>query len=179
MSGLKRTSSSFRYPVGLVLYLLGGWSMVGWGIFVRMVLVYHVTWLVNSATHRWGYRRYATDEYSRNNWWVALLTFGEGWHNNHHAEQRRARQVSPGGRYPACYSYLRTSWTYHQSAMDNYFYGNTGNPAATDNLISFLPELEVTESHVGYENNSSPEVDHKIRKCRTAIIQEEGPLIWA
>jgi fatty-acid desaturase len=80
-----------QLPLGILLYLLGGWSMVGWGIFVRMVLVYHVTWLVNSATHRWGYRRYATDEHSRNNWWVALLTFGEGWHNNHHAEQRRAR----------------------------------------------------------------------------------------
>ncbi|MCC6486325.1 MAG: acyl-CoA desaturase, partial [Candidatus Hydrogenedentes bacterium] len=48
------------------------------------------TWLVNSATHLWGYRNYRTSDNSRNTWWVALITFGEGWHNNHHADQRSA-----------------------------------------------------------------------------------------
>ena len=73
------------------LYVWGGWSFVVWGIFVRTVLVYHTTWLVNSATHVWGYRTYQTPEGSTNLWWVALLSFGEGWHNNHHAFQTSAR----------------------------------------------------------------------------------------
>jgi stearoyl-CoA desaturase (delta-9 desaturase) len=56
-----------------------------------MVIVFHVTWFVNSATHIWGYRNYETTDDSRNLWWVGLLAFGEGWHNNHHAYQRMAR----------------------------------------------------------------------------------------
>ncbi len=75
----------------VVLYFMGGWPFVVWGIFVRSVIVYHSTWFVNSAAHIWGYRTYKTGELSTNNWWVALLSFGEGWHNNHHAFQRSAR----------------------------------------------------------------------------------------
>ncbi|MDG2990630.1 fatty acid desaturase [Candidatus Synechococcus calcipolaris G9] len=76
---------------GVVLYLWGGWPFVVWGIFVRLVTVYHTTWLVNSATHMFGYRTFETEDYSTNCWWVALVTFGEGWHNNHHAHQFSAR----------------------------------------------------------------------------------------
>jgi stearoyl-CoA desaturase (delta-9 desaturase) len=68
-------------PAGVKL----GWSLVVWGNFVRTVWVWHVTWFVNSATHLWGYRNYSTSDDSRNLWWVAIVTFGEGWHNNHHA----------------------------------------------------------------------------------------------
>jgi stearoyl-CoA desaturase (delta-9 desaturase) len=68
-----------------------GLSWVVWGICVRTVCVYHSTWLVNWAAHVWGYRNFATRDESRNNWWVAMLSFGEGWHNNHHAHQRSAR----------------------------------------------------------------------------------------
>ena len=63
-----------------------------WGLGVRMVYVLHVTWLVNSATHIWGYRSYETTDDSKNLWWVGILAFGEGWHNNHHAYQRVASQ---------------------------------------------------------------------------------------
>ena len=77
-------------------YLFWGWyvgvSMLLWGLSLRMVYVLHVTWFVNSASHIWGYRNYETDDDSRNNWWVGLLAFGEGWHNNHHAHQRLASQ---------------------------------------------------------------------------------------
>ena len=62
-----------------------------WGVFLRVVFGLHATWLVNSATHMWGGRRFATRDDSRNNWWVALITFGEGWHNNHHAHPTSAR----------------------------------------------------------------------------------------
>jgi fatty-acid desaturase len=68
-----------------------GASLLVWGVFVRAVAVWHITWLVNSAAHLWGYRNYETGEDSRNNWVVAILTSGEGWHNNHHADPRSAR----------------------------------------------------------------------------------------
>ena len=67
-----------------------GLSWLVWGVFVRTVLVWHITWSVNSFTHLAGYRNYETNENSRNNWVVALLANGEGWHNNHHADQRSA-----------------------------------------------------------------------------------------
>jgi len=69
----------------------GGWALVLWGIPLRLVLVYHVTWLVNSATHCWGEAAHNSGDQSRNNAWVAALTFGEGWHNNHHAFPHSAR----------------------------------------------------------------------------------------
>src|SRR6185503_1643119 len=67
-----------------------GASLVVWGVVVRTVVVWHITWSINSVTHLWGYRSYETGENSRNNWIVALMSNGEGWHNNHHADQRSA-----------------------------------------------------------------------------------------
>jgi len=60
-------------------------------VFLRVVVGLHSTWLVNSATHLWGKRRFETGDDSKNSWWVALVTFGEGWHNNHHAYPTSAR----------------------------------------------------------------------------------------
>ena len=77
--------------LALALFAFGGWGVMLWGIALRITLALHATWLVNSATHMWGRRRFATGEDSRNSWWVALLTFGEGWHNNHHAHPTSAR----------------------------------------------------------------------------------------
>jgi fatty-acid desaturase len=61
-----------------------------WGVFVRTVAVWQITWSVNSVTHVWGYRSFATRDDSRNNWLVGLVSNGEGWHNNHHAQPRAA-----------------------------------------------------------------------------------------
>ncbi len=80
-----------QVALGLVLYSIGGWPFIVWGVFVRLILVMHCTWLVNSATHMFGYRTFDSDDKSRNCWWVALVTYGEGWHNNHHAYQYSAR----------------------------------------------------------------------------------------
>jgi stearoyl-CoA desaturase (delta-9 desaturase) len=77
--------------ISVALLAFGGWSVLLWGVFLRVTLALHATWLVNSATHMWGRRRFDTGEDSRNSWWVALLTFGEGWHNNHHAHPTSAR----------------------------------------------------------------------------------------
>lgn len=73
------------------LFAIGGWSMVVWAIFLRTVVGWHFTWLVNSATHLWGSRRFETRDDSRNNALVAAVTWGEGWHNNHHAHPRSAK----------------------------------------------------------------------------------------
>ncbi len=73
------------------LFAIGGLPLFLWAGCLRTVAALHATWLVNSATHMWGTRRFATRDDSRNNWWVALLTFGEGWHNNHHAHPVSAR----------------------------------------------------------------------------------------
>ena len=77
--------------LSLLLLVFGGWSVLLWGTFLRLTLALHATWLVNSATHLWGRTRFQTGDDSRNSWWVALLTFGEGWHNNHHAYPTSAR----------------------------------------------------------------------------------------
>lgn len=93
-----------------LVYVIGAWSASGislaglatgahtgiscivWGVFLRIVVVLHATSLVNSATHLWGYRPYDTPEGSRNNWWVAVVSLGEGWHNNHHGRPAAANQ---------------------------------------------------------------------------------------
>lgn len=79
--------------LGLGLLWLGGLVVQMWGVFVPVVVGWHSTWLVNSATHLWGSQPFRTPGTgdSRNNWWVALITFGEGWHNNHHAFPTSAR----------------------------------------------------------------------------------------
>ncbi len=76
---------------GIGLFALGGWPFLFIGAFLRVTIGLHFTWLVNSATHLWGTRRFTTRDDSTNSWWVALLTFGEGWHNNHHAHPRAAK----------------------------------------------------------------------------------------
>ena len=90
-----RFLNRFYYLPLIVLALsllgVGGFRVLLWGVFLRVTLGLHATWLVNSATHLWGKQRFSTNEDSRNSWWVALLTFGEGWHNNHHAFPRAAR----------------------------------------------------------------------------------------
>ena len=90
-----RTLQYIHGPLQLVLaaalFALGGWAWVIWGVFVRLVISYHATWLVNSAAHSLGYRTYRTDDRSTNCWWVALISWGEGWHNNHHAFPYSAR----------------------------------------------------------------------------------------
>ncbi len=82
---IEKTQVLYSFILGGVLYALGGLPFLVWGSFVRTVFVWHGTWLVNSAAHLWGYQAFDTNEGSRNNWWVAFLSYGEGWHNNHHA----------------------------------------------------------------------------------------------
>lgn len=96
----QRFFDMFFFPIyvltAVAIYFAGevygglGMSWLVWGVFVRTVVLWHCTWAVNSVTHTFGYRNYNTDEESTNNWLVAIFSFGEGWHNNHHADQRSA-----------------------------------------------------------------------------------------
>ena len=88
---LEKTYVWWTVALAFLFLAIGGWSWVVWGIFVRIVVTYHITWLVNSAAHEVGYQSYRTGDKSTNNWWVAILTWGEGWHNNHHAFPSSAR----------------------------------------------------------------------------------------
>lgn len=92
-------------------YAIGGWTMsaslVVWGVFVRMVIVLHATWCINSVTHVWGYKTYDNDDDSKNLWWVAVITFGEGWHNNHHAYQKAANYGHRWWEFDLTYQMIR------------------------------------------------------------------------
>jgi len=88
---LDRNHVLAQVVLGLILLAIGGWSWVIWGIFARLVFTYHCTWLVNSASHALGYQTFRTGDRSTNNWFVAIIAFGEGWHNNHHAFPFSAR----------------------------------------------------------------------------------------
>ncbi|MFM7267142.1 MAG: acyl-CoA desaturase [Cyanobium sp.] len=104
---------SLQVVLGLLLFWIGsatgagGWALVLWGIPLRLVVVYHVTWLVNSATHCWGATPHDSGDRSRNNLWVALLTFGEGWHNNHHAYPHSARHGWGPGQIDLTWQHIR------------------------------------------------------------------------
>jgi len=106
--------------LGLVLYFIGsslnthypqlgtsGWQLVMWGFFLSTALVYHVTFCVNSVTHVVGNKRFKNPDESRNSWWVAMLTFGEGWHNNHHRYPHSARQGMYWWEFDLTYLILR------------------------------------------------------------------------
>ncbi|HVX61731.1 MAG TPA: acyl-CoA desaturase [Pirellulales bacterium] len=102
---LDRHAVLIALPLAALLYALGealasftpalqtdGWMLVAWGFFISTVFLYHVTYAVNSFAHRFGRRRFATPDDSCNNFLVALLALGEGWHNNHHYYPSSARQ---------------------------------------------------------------------------------------
>ena len=114
--GMKRISDNFHWLVLLSLALpaLGGFVLAGgtvkgaltgllWGGFVRIFLLHHVTWSINSICHFLGRRRFESSDESRNVWWLSWLSFGESWHNNHHAfptsafHGLRRREIDPGG----------------------------------------------------------------------------------
>ena len=94
--------------LAIPLFYFGGFTALLWVIFVRVTFGLHFTWLVNSACHLWGKRPNATGDDSTNNWWVAILTWGEGWHNNHHMMPTRARHGLTWKQFDASWIFLRT-----------------------------------------------------------------------
>jgi stearoyl-CoA desaturase (delta-9 desaturase) len=111
MRFIEKTNVLWTVALGFALFFLGGWKFVIWGIFARMVFTYHCTWMVNSWSHAYGYRTYKTTDKSTNNWLVAMLTFGEGWHNNHHAFPASAKHgMAPHEIDPTYYAIKVMSW---------------------------------------------------------------------
>jgi Fatty-acid desaturase len=110
---LNRCQLPLQLGLAALLYVLGeawggaGLAWVIWGVCVRTMLGYHATWLVNSATHQWGSRQFRTRDDSTNLWWVALLTCGEGWHNNHHAFPSSARHGLRWWQFDVTYILIR------------------------------------------------------------------------
>ncbi len=108
---LDKTFLLWHFALGAALFATGwlvwdwytGVSLLVYGMFLRLAYVLHVTWLVNSASHMWGYRNYETPDDSRNLWWVGLLAYGEGWHNNHHAAPNSARHGRRWWEFDATY----------------------------------------------------------------------------
>jgi stearoyl-CoA desaturase (delta-9 desaturase) len=109
-------------PIALavVLFLIGGATWLVWGFFISTTLLWHATFTINSLAHVWGSRRYETTDGSRNNVWLALLTMGEGWHNNHHRYMNSARQgffwweIDASYYVLAALSWLGIVWDLHQ-----------------------------------------------------------------
>jgi len=92
--GHRLISRYFYVPIivsAFIFFAIGGWQMVVWGVFARVVVGWHTTWFVNSLAHMYGKRPHYTGDLSTNNWFVAILTFGEGWHNSHHMWPTSAR----------------------------------------------------------------------------------------
>lgn len=121
---LDRFDIAVPVALAVTLFAVGGWletnrpqlgvtgpQLLVWGFFVSTVVLFHVTVTINSLAHRWGSRRFATRDNSRNNWLLALLTFGEGWHNNHHHYPGAARQGFAWYEFDLTYYLLRLmSW---------------------------------------------------------------------
>ena len=89
------------------MYSLGGWTYVLWGIPVRIMVVYHLTWCINSVCHTWGAKPFEHPHEARNNRWLGWIAFGEGWHNNHHAFPTSARHGMFGGQFDLTWSIIR------------------------------------------------------------------------
>lgn len=115
MMALERWFLPIHFAVAAVIttagYMIGGpelaLSWFVWAVCVRMVAVLHVTWFVNSASHMWGYKNYETRDDSRNLWWVAIVAYGEGWHNNHHALPRLAQHGHKWWEFDMTYQVIR------------------------------------------------------------------------
>jgi fatty-acid desaturase len=133
--------------VGLVLLAFGGIPYVLWGIFFRTVIGLHATWLVNSATHSWGTRRFQTRDLSTNSWWVALVTWGEGWHNNHHAHPTSAR-------HGLAWYEIDTNW-YVIRAMK-------AVGLAKDIRVAQLPEAEKHDIVADVADTAAPDVQQDL-----------------
>jgi stearoyl-CoA desaturase (delta-9 desaturase) len=100
------------FVLAVACFLIDGWSGLFIGFFLSTVFLYHGTFFINSLAHVHGKQRYVTGDDSRNNWWLALITLGEGWHNNHHAYQRSTRQGFRWYEIDITYYVLRAlSWT--------------------------------------------------------------------
>ncbi len=116
---------------GAALWIIGGPAVFVWGFLVSTVLLYHGTFLINSLAHVWGTRRFATPDESRNNFWLAIITLGEGWHNNHHHFMSSVRQGVRWWEVDVTYYVLRAlSWVGITRNLRDFRVGGTDESTA-------------------------------------------------
>jgi stearoyl-CoA desaturase (delta-9 desaturase) len=166
--------------LGAVLLVIGGWPYLLWGIFFRTVVGLHSTWLVNSATHMWGSRRFTTADTSRNSLWVALLTFGEGWHNNHHAHPQSSRhglawfEVDPNWYGISALRMLGLAWdvkTWRLSRTGWAVEGAASKGLAADQ--SYEATLRIEKLMTSPNPSATAEPFH-LRQDRRPVIRKQG-----
>ncbi len=141
-------------------------SLVIWGMFVRLVGVLHATWMVNSASHMWGYKNYETTDDSRNNWFVAIVAYGEGWHNNHHAYPRMAKHGHKWWEFDITWQAIRLL----RSAglvWDVVDYKNAAEKNIGDK--GELVEKQVVSAHFSDSNNASDLADDEIESTDAEV----------
>lgn len=131
-----------KYPwaplvgLGAVLYAVGGAPLFFWGTFLRVVVSIHIGGLVNCAAHLTGYRRFETRDNSRNTWWLALVAFGDNWHNNHHAHPTSARHGLAWYELDCAWLFLKgmewcgLAWDVREAGLDEP--ASTSLPAAAE-----------------------------------------------
>ena len=122
--------------VGILLFAIGGFSMVLWGVFFKTVIGWHSTWLVNCVTHLWGTRRFETRDDSRNNGLIAAITFGEGWHNNHHAYPRSAKHGLAWYEFDVNWVQI---WLLEKIGLIKNVYAYTSKEETSDNIGELTP----------------------------------------
>lgn len=176
--------------LGTAVWCVAGWPGLVVGFFWSTVLLYHVTFMINSLAHVHGRRRYITGDDSRNNWWLALMTLGEGWHNNHHAYMASTRQGFRWWEVDVTYyvlkglSWVRIVWDLNEppAAIVN----NTKPPArgVVDRVVhqlvaSFpigemtaltIPTVEELRERAQHMFAEAPSLDHIVSQARHALV---------
>jgi fatty-acid desaturase len=168
------------FPTWLLLFVVGfaaaamtgstvaeaaqfGLSLVIWGAAVRTVIVWHVTWIVNSADHLWGYRNYNTPDSSRNSMWLGVLCNGDGWHNNHHADPRSARHGHKWWEFDPAWIVIRLMTACGlaknprlPSPLLATRFGGSGSRPALEDFLPFEAKSVAVRKSAGDESHKSP-----------------------
>jgi fatty-acid desaturase len=148
------------FPIAgaIALFAIGGMPFLVWGFFVRSCLVLHSTWLVNSATHVWGYRSHETRDSSTNLWWVAIITYGEGWHNNHHAFATSARHGMKWWEFDMTYLTIRLMSLVGMARNIKLPKLTHAAPIVSPGRAAKLSKKKLKKSRVGRPRDDEPEL---------------------
>lgn len=169
--------------LAVACFALAGWSGLVVGFFWSTVLLYHGTFFINSLAHVHGNQRYVTGDDSRNNWWLALITLGEGWHNNHHAYQRSTRQgfrwyeVDPTFYVLSVLSWMRLTWDLGRPPEDVVRNERRLGRAIVEKVAHQLAASFAAERIAATLHDSAPAL-HDLR-ARVAAGQARVEELWA
>ena len=182
---LNRHAYVVPFLLAVGVFLWAGWPGLIVGFFWSTVLLYHGTFMINSLAHVHGKQRYLTGDDSRNNWWLALITLGEGWHNNHHAYQSSTRQGFRWWEIDITYYVLRiialtgVIWDLREPPAELVRGERRAGRAVTEKVARQLAEtfpLEKIAARVRETLQSSPGLDELLERARAARSSAAGML---